>query len=225
MIKLSEKIKQLMKEKGIKSLYKLHQILVKEFGKQALSRRSLTTIMNQQVVIRSKVIHQLCHVFNIIPLQLIKETNIAPYFKDIDHLKIYDKNKIVFSINALFQGPPYSVEKVFLRPGQRTPQITANPGTIKNTSVSIYVLRGTIDFVEIDKGKYRKRLKAGEFFEYNFKNSHYFENTSTLLCSLIFICCPPELSLRSAHIIGSRNSHPKKNSITKINLFQVPKRN
>ena len=62
---LAEKIRSLMKLRKIQSIYRLHQMLVEKFGKESISRRTLTTIMNQRVVIRTKVIQQLCAIFNI----------------------------------------------------------------------------------------------------------------------------------------------------------------
>ena len=80
---LADKIKLLMKKSGIRSLYKFHQMLVQEFGKEALSRRSLTTIMNQKVVIRTKTIEQLSKILNVTPTDFIKDTDIQTDSKDL----------------------------------------------------------------------------------------------------------------------------------------------
>lgn len=183
---LAEKIKLLMKQSQIKSVYRLHKMLIEKFGADALSRRSLTTIMNQKVLIRAKTIDQLCDIFNISPMRFVEDTEIQPHLYDPHTFRIFDKSrKMVTAVQTFIPGPPYSVEKIYLKPGFQTPGLTGLAGrkTKVRPSISIYVLRGMVDIVETDYTTHKKHsghLRAGTFVECDVENSHCFKNTQNL---------------------------------------------
>jgi len=211
-----------MKKNQIQSVYRLHKMLGEKFGDDALSSRSLATIMNKKIVIRSKAIQQLSSILKVHPSEFIKDTDIASHFKSFDALKIKYKGKDALIVeNLSSEDSPFSIEKLYIYPNRRTPYIENTKNSIP--MLTFYVLRGILDVVFLEglKKKHAK-FKGGDSGAFSNLNKTYFlGNKSKHICIVLVICSPAGLNLQNLIRSKSKPSPETKNSKNKKPIREI----
>ena len=201
-----------MKKNRIQSVYRLHKMLGEKFGGDALSSRSLATIMNKKTVIRSKAIQQLSSILKVHPSEFIKDTDIASHFKNFDSIKIKYKSKDALIVDNLSsEGSPFSKEKLYIYPNRRTPYIENTKNSIP--ILSFYVLRGILDIVFLEGSKkIHTKFKGGDSGEFfNQGKTYFLGNKSKHICIVLVICFPPHSNLQNLIRSKSKPSTETKN--------------
>lgn len=185
-ITLGERIKALMLEKNIKSLNEFHSLLVKRYGEKALSRRSLTTIINKRIVLRNNTIKQICEILECTPRELMKETTAR--FREEEHIKIILSKEESHFQYYLSRGMPFSVEKLHLRKGAEIPmrlkKETADP------KICIYVTRGKMETYQKNLKGDPIVIKAGKSVSIITTKNVYLRNSSNQPSCAILIAYP-----------------------------------
>lgn len=182
-----------MFKKNIKSLNEFHSLLVKHYGEKALSRRSLTTLINKRVALRKNTVSQICVVLECSIDELIKNTDTLlggwEHVNSSILMHNYAYQFLVSNHPGIGITRPFSVEKLLLRKGATVPiHIFKNEPT--DTKISIYVIRGSLEVHHKNVEKGHSLVRAGQCLNILASKNLYISGPTNRNASAIIIAHP-----------------------------------
>lgn len=185
---LGDNVKILINENKISSINELHQMLVEKFGAEALSRRSLSTILNKRIIPKRKTLLQLSQIFKCSIPRLIFNTEIS--FTEEDFMKLLFSQKYEQLSMMLCHDAPFSVEKLHIRDGKEA-VLEFPKKLIKKQTLFFYCLRGMLEVADRkDPPKQTKYISVGQCFTIDTDMDLFLKNHSRGTCTILIVASP-----------------------------------
>jgi len=178
-MKLHEKIKKIIKEKGMK-LTTLHKRIVIEHGENSISYLTLHRTIHGKTQLRESNLFQIASGLGVGTGELRKDTE---YEILIPVIRCKDN----YYIEVLEKKLPFSVNRLTLLPGGKT-EVARDPAGREKYTKWIYGLRGEIKCFVIKKADVElKIVKRNDWFAFDSTLNHKFENNvKSNSCCLIY---------------------------------------
>ena len=178
-MKIDEKIKILLKEKGWK-IKALHREIVDLFEDNAVHYLTLYRIIGGQASLRESTLFQIATALGTTPFEIRKDTEEEEEFTLLE----YNKKAWLEIENTNLE---FLTGRLFLLPGARTEK-EQDPVEKGSFIKYIYGLRGEVTCVVTRDNRDEKRhIKKNESFFFNSTHPHHFENNTSqkAVCLLI----------------------------------------
>ena len=172
---LGEKILQCIHESGHRTLNEFHTELVSVFEDKAITRRTLTRLLNNRVVVREHTLNQVAVILGIKTSTLREGTDAEVQSADqTEGIFTYNEKAVLHSFR---KDLPFVPEKLILRSGGRTSEEQDRPDA-KESLKWFFVIMGRVNLVTRGPlGEEKRAFHKGEQFVFDARQLHYFEST------------------------------------------------
>jgi len=182
---VGQKIRQLIQEKGYKTVKDFYSKLTEIYGKTSINRSTLTRLLKDQVIVRERTLNQIAIILGV-KTSFLREGTTAEVSAIKDPESIFTYNDKASS-RILKRNLPFSVEQITLRSGGRTADLQDSPEA-KGSLKWIFVLVGRINvFIKGTAGEERRPLHKSQDTHFDAQQLHHIENASksTSICLAI----------------------------------------
>jgi hypothetical protein len=189
---LGEKILQNIHERGYRTLNEFHAELVSVFEDKAITRRTLTRLVNNRVLVREHTLNQVAVILGIKTSTLREGTDAE--VKDAEQMTgifTYNEKAVLHSFR---KSLPFVPEKLVLRSGGRTSEEQDRPDA-RESLKWFFVIMGRVNLVTKGPlGEEKRSFHKGEEFVFDARQLHCFESAFKRPSVIIIIHYPAQNS-------------------------------
>jgi len=179
---VGQKIRQLIQEKGYKTVKDFYSKLTAIYGKSSINRSTLTRLLKNQVIVRERTLNQIAIILGVKTSFLREGTNAeVSAIKDPESIFTYNDKA---SSRILRRNLPFNVEQITLKSGGRTADLQDSPEAPRSLKW-IFVLVGKINVVlKGTAGIEIRPLHKSQDTCFDAQQLHHIENASksTSIC-------------------------------------------
>jgi hypothetical protein len=179
---VGQKIRQLIQEKGYRTVKDFYSKLTGIYGKSSINRSTLTRLLKDQVIVRERTLNQIAIILGV-KTSFLREGTTAEVSAIKDPESIFTYNNKASS-RILKRYLPFGVEQITLKNGGRTADLQDDPEA-KRSLKWIFVLVGKINVViKGPTGEEIRSLHKSQDTHFDAQQLHYIENASksTSIC-------------------------------------------
>jgi hypothetical protein len=171
---LGEKILNSIHERGYRTLNEFHAEAVSVFEDKAITRRTLTRLINNRVVVRERTLNQVAVILGIKTSTLREGTDAEIQgAEQMVGIFTYNEKAVLHSFRKTL---PFIPEKLILRQGGRTSEEQDRPDA-KESLKWFFVIMGRVNLViKTPFGEEKRSFHKGEEFVFDARQLHYFES-------------------------------------------------
>jgi len=200
---LGENILQHIRNSGYRTLNDFHTELVAVFENKAITRRTLTRLLNNRVEVREHTLNQVAVILGIKTSTLREGTDAE--VKSADQAEgIYTYNEKAV-LHCFRNNLPFVPEKLILRSGGRTSEEQDRPDARQSLKWFI-VIMGRVNLVTKGPlGEEKRGFHKGEEFVFDARQLHYFESSFKRPSVILIVHFPAQNSDFYSPPDGSEN--------------------
>ncbi len=191
-MRLSEKIKDLIKESRFKSISSFHREMTSIFEDKAVNRRTLSQIINNHAHARERTLNQIAIILGVGTSELRAGTDSEPLEQE-ETLGIFTYNKDAV-LRAMANNLPFMPCKLILKRGSRTSEEQDPIEGARSAKWCAVIMGGVRLYIEGATGKEMKIFYKGATFSFDARQRHVFENAYKGTTVLYIIHSPAENS-------------------------------
>ena len=191
-MRIGDKIKMLMTQRGFKSINALHKAMQAVFEKETLSRRSLSTLFNKDIKLRESHIFQFTLIMGVKRSELIKDTCLEKQLTNTPPAFPYSDRAVLYCLD---KTAAFALMKLKLQSNSRTSQ-EQDPASSTASAKSVTILIGKLTILlKKNETERRMTLRKGQTYSFDARQAHHFENSFDRTSEALIIHAPVENSV------------------------------